>query len=143
MKNLAVLLVAFSVAASPVQAHLGEDGDRIEISYGDLIDRHLRDDGTVGARYHKNKDRYAYFVLFDRNVSILEKIARVDGAEMSEKEIAKFLKANAGRGKWLPSNEANRRRFERSDHKAEAIYEKIDGKPALTFRSLATQKPSD
>src|SRR6266403_2687724 len=95
MKRFFVTLVMISVGVSSVCANLGDGGDRIDDSYGKLAERHLRDDGTVSALYHK--DRYLYFVVFDNGVSVLEKYSRVDGADLSEKEIAKFLKENASR----------------------------------------------
>ena len=69
--------------------------DKIEESYGMLVSRHLRDDGTVDVVYQK--DRYVYAVRFDRGVSVAEEYSRVDKRDLSEKEIARFLKMNAGR----------------------------------------------
>jgi hypothetical protein len=69
----------------------------------------------------------------------LEKCSRVDGADLSEKEIAKFLKANAGRTvTWMrdETGTSKERRFKRSDHKAEATYGKVDDRPTLTVREL-------
>src|ERR1700737_4964450 len=100
------------------------------------MERHLRDDGTVDMLYHK--DRYFYFVVFDKRVSVLERYSRVDGADLSEKEIAKFLKANAARKvTWNPVNtdSSKERKFERSDHKAEATCAKKNGRLTLTVRA--------
>jgi hypothetical protein len=70
MKQIIVVLLTISTGVSSVWANLGDGGDRIDDSYGNLIERHLRDDGTVNTLYHK--DRYLYFVLFDKGVSVLE-----------------------------------------------------------------------
>jgi hypothetical protein len=86
-------------------------------------------------------------VVFDNHVSVLEKYSRVDGAGLSEKEIAKFLKANAGRTvKWIRRDEtgaSKERRFKRSDDKAEATYGKMDGRLTLTVRVVGREKESD
>jgi hypothetical protein len=135
MKRVLVLLLTISTGVNFVCANLGDGGDRIDDSYGNLIARHLRDDGTVSTLYHK--DRYLYFVVFDNGVSVLQKYSRVDGADLSEKEIAKFLKANAGRTvTWIRDETATlkERRFKRSDHKAEATLGKVDGRLTLTVR---------
>ena len=74
-------------------AALGDGADKIEEAYGTLVSRHLRDDGAVDVLYQK--DRYLYAVRFDRGVSVEEEYSRVDKRDLSEKEIAKFLKMNA------------------------------------------------
>jgi hypothetical protein len=77
-------------------------------------------------------------------VSVLEKYSHIKGNDLSEREIARFLKANAGRSvTWTsdatgPSKE---RRFKRSDHKAEATYGKVDDRPTLTVRELHGSTP--
>ena len=132
MKQFLVLVLTVLTSWSPVWANLGDGGDKIEDSYGVIIDRHLRDDGTVSVLYHK--DRYLYFVIFAEGRSVLERYSHAKGTDLSEKEIARFLKANAGGTTWTPDNKTKERRFERSDHKAEATYSKINDRPALTVR---------
>src|SRR5919197_4160515 len=136
MRRFSVLFLTAFAGASSVCANLGEGGDRIDDSYGNLLERHLRDDGTVEVLYHK--DRYLYFVIFDKGKSVLERYSRVDGHDLSDKEIARFLKANAAGAKWTPDNTSTERRFNRSDAKAEAMYGKVDGRPTLTVREVAT-----
>ena len=137
MKQFFVLFLTISAGVSSVCANLGDGGDRIDDSYGNLVERHLRDDGTVSGLYHK--DRYLYFVVFDNGVSVLEKYSRVDGVDLSEREIAKFLKANASRTvTWNrdKTGTSKERRFKRSDHKAEATCGKVDNRLTLTVREL-------
>ena len=137
MKRFFVFFLTISAGVNSVCANLGDGGDRIDDSYGNLIERQLRDDGTVSTLYHK--DRYLYFVLFDNGVSVLEKYSRVDGADLSEKEIAKFLKANTSRKvTWIrdETGTSKERRFKRSDHKAEATCGKVDNRLTLTVREL-------
>jgi len=134
VKRFIVLFLTISAGVSSVCANLGDGGDRIDDSYGNLIERHLLDDGTVSVLYHK--DRYLYFVIFGEGRSVLEKYSHIKGTDLSEKEIARFLKANAARATWTPDNKAKERRFERSDHKAEATYVNTAGRPTLTVREL-------
>jgi hypothetical protein len=144
MKRFFLLFLTISAGVGSVFANLGDGGDGIDDSYGNLVERHLRDDGTVTTLYHKG--RYLYFVVFDNHVSVLERYSRVDGAGLSEKEIAKFLKANAGRTVTWIRNEtgaSKERRFKRSDDKAEATYGKMDGRLTLTVRVVGREKESD
>jgi hypothetical protein len=104
----------FFPIASAVCGALGDGANKIEESYGTLVRRHLRDDGAVEIVYRK--DRYLYRVTFESAVSVAEEYSRVDGANLSEKEIARFLKSNAGpKMTWT---RANATRLERSDHRA-------------------------
>ena len=66
--------------------------------YGNVVERHLRDDGTVSVLYHKSQ--YLYLVIFANGRSVSEGYSRVNGTDLSEKEIAKFLELMppAGRG---------------------------------------------
>jgi hypothetical protein len=137
VKRFFVLFLTISAGVSSVCANLGDGGDRIDDSYGNLIERHLLDDGTVSVLYHK--DRYLYFVIFANGRSVLEKYSHIKGTDLSEKEIARFLKANAAGATWTPDNKAKERRFERSDRKAEATYSNITGRPTLTVRELHTK----
>src|SRR6188474_1621923 len=110
--------ILFLLMARVVCASLGEDGDKIEEAYGGPKSRQLRDNGTVAIIYQK--DRYLYQVVFERGVSISEEYSRVDSAELSEKEIARFLKRNGGaKMPWTRRDTAQGQRFERSDHLAE------------------------
>jgi hypothetical protein len=141
MKQLLVLVLTVLATLSPVRAKLGDGGDRIDASYGSLAERHLRDDGTVSTLYHK--DRYLYFVVFDNGVSVLERYSQVKGGGLSEKEIARFLKANAAGATWLPDNKTKERRFKRSDGKAEATYAPVDGRLTLAVRTKEGRTRSD
>jgi len=137
MKQFIVVLLTIFTVLSPICANLGDGGDRIDDSYGNLVERHLLDDGTVSTLYHK--DPYLYFVVFDKGVSVLERYSHAKGTDLSEKEIAKFLKANAGRtATWMreETGTSKERRFKRSDHKAEATCGKVDDRLTLTVREL-------
>jgi hypothetical protein len=143
MKRFIVVLLTVLTALSPVRANLGDRDERVDDAYGNVVERHLRDDGTVSVLYHKDQGRYLYFVIFSGGRSILEGYSRVKGTDLSEKEIARFLKANAGGGMWMPVGTPNERRFKRSDGKAEATYATVDGRPTLTVRTKEERTRSD
>ena len=130
--NLSIVLL-LAVIASSASASIGDNSDRIEDSYGTIVQRRLRDDGTVSVVYVKG--RYMYLVTFANNRSISESYSHVNGADLSEKEITRFLKANSA-AKWVPTNTGTERRFKTSDGAAEATYGILNGRPALTVRDL-------
>ena len=132
MKLSIVLILAVFVVASSASTGLGDNSDRIEDLYGTIVQRRLRDDGTVSVVYLKG--RYLYLVTFANGRSISESYSHVNGTDFSEREITKFLKANGV--KWLPSNSGVDRRFKTSDGTAEAIYAPVNGRQALTVREL-------
>jgi len=133
MKQSVAVVLAFCVVASSALANLGENSERIEDKYGPIIQRRLRDDGTVSVVYGKGS--YLYMVTFANSQSISESYSRANGKDLSEKEIAKFLKANSA-AKWVASNTGTRRRFKTSDGTAEATYGILNGRPALTVRDV-------
>ena len=133
MKLSILSVLAVFVIASSASARLGDNSDRIEDSYGAIVQRRLRDDGTVSVVYVKG--RYLYLVTFANNRSISESYSHVNGSDLSEKEMAKFLKANVA-GTWVPDNTGGKRRFKSSYGTAEAIYAPVNGRPALTVREL-------
>ena len=134
MKQFLVIALAVITASSSVWANLGDGSDRIGDLYGDLVQRRLRDDGTVGVLYHKGQ--YLYLVVFANDRSVSESYSHMKGTDLSEKEIAKFLKLNSAGGTWIPANTSKERRFKRSDNGAEATYGIASGRRALTVREL-------
>jgi hypothetical protein len=134
MKQLILVVLAVFIALSSVRANLGDSDDRIDDLYGNLVERQLRDDGMVSVLYHK--DRYLYLVIFANNRSVSETYFHVKGTDLSEKEITRFLKANARGATWTLDNTAKERRFKRSDRNAEATYGSVNGRPTLTVREL-------
>jgi len=134
VKQFSLILVAILATLTCGWANLGDSSDRVDDSYGNLVQRRLRDDGTVSVLYHK--DRYLYEVIFANGRSVSETYFNVKGTNLSEKEIMRFLKADAAGATWMPDNTAKERRFKRSDGKAEATYGTVNGRPALTVREL-------
>jgi hypothetical protein len=137
MKRFLVVVLAIVTPMTCGLANLGDGSDKIEDSYGSILQRRLRDDGTISVLYHK--DRYLYQVTFADGRSVSESYFHTKGTDLSEKEIAKFLKANSARATWTPVNTANERRFKRSDGKAEATYGKVNSRPALTVREFSAK----
>ena len=135
MKQSLVVVLTVLAALSPLRANLGDRDERIDEAYGNVVERHLLDDGRVSILYHKDQDRYLYFVIFANGRSVLEGYSHVKGNDLSEKEIARFLKANAAGATWMPAGTPKERRFKRSDDKAEATYATTDGRPTLTVRT--------
>jgi len=133
MKQSIALVLGLCVVASSVLASLGENSERIEDRYGTIAQRRLHDDGTVSVVYAK--DRYLYMVTFANSRSIAESYSRANGRDLSEKEITKFLKANSG-AEWIPLNTGAERHFKTSDGSAEATYGILNGRPALTVRTV-------
>ncbi len=134
MKQFLVVALTLITASTSIQANLGDGSDRLDDLYGNLVQRQLRDDGTVSVLYHKG--RYLYLVIFANGRSISESYSHMNGKDLSEKEIAKFLKLNAAGGTWIPANTPKERRFKRSDNRAEATYGSMSGRRALTVREL-------
>jgi hypothetical protein len=133
MKGPITLVLALCVIAGSASANLGDNSERIEDRYGTMVQRRLQDDGTVSVVYAKG--RYLYMVTFANSRSISESYSRANGKDLSEKEIARFLKANS-RANWVPSNNGTERRFKSSDGTAEATYGILNGRPALTVRDV-------
>jgi hypothetical protein len=133
MKQSIALVLACCAIASWASARLGDNSERIEDAYGTIVQRRLRDDGTVSVVYAKG--RYLYMVTFANSRSISESYSHVKGTDLSEKEIMKFLKANVA-GTWVPDDSGKERRFKSSGGTAEAIYAPVNGRPALTVREL-------
>ena len=134
MKEFSILILAILATVTCGWANLGDGYEKLDDSYGNIVQRKLRDDGTVSVLYHK--DRYLYQVTFADGRSVSESYFHVKGTDLSEKEITKFLKANAAGATWTSNQEAKKRSFKRSDGKAEATYGNVNGRSALTVREV-------
>jgi len=134
VKQFSLILLAILATSTCGWANLGDGSDKVDDTYGNLVQRRLRDDGTVSVLYHK--DRYLYQVTFANGRSVSETYFNLKGTDLTEKEITAFLKANAAKATWTPDSSAKERRFKRSDGKAEATYGPVNGRPALTVREV-------
>src|SRR5262249_33267062 len=131
--SIVPVLAVFAIASS-ASAGLGQNSETIEDSYGTIVQRRLRDDGTVSVVYAKG--RYLYLVTFANERSFSESYSHVNGSDLSEREITRFLKVNAAGATWTADKMGAPHRFKRSDGQAEAIYAPVNGRPALTVREL-------
>jgi hypothetical protein len=134
MKELVLVALMIVTGLSSARGNLGDVSERIDDLYGNLVQRQLRDDGSVSVLYHKG--RYLYLVIFANGRSISESYSHINGTDLSEKEITKFLKVNAAGGTWAPADMSKERRFKRSDNRAEATYGSTNGRRALTVREI-------
>jgi hypothetical protein len=134
VKEFSILILAILATVTCGWANLGDSDDKIEDSYGAILQRRLRDDRTVTVLYHK--DRYLYEVTFANGRSVSETYYHVKGTDLSEKEISRFLKANARGATWTSDNATKERRFKRSDGQADATYGIVNGRQGLTVREL-------
>jgi hypothetical protein len=134
MKELVLVALMVVTGLSSARGNLGDVSERIDDLYGNLVQRQLRDDGSVSVLYHKG--RYLYLVIFANGRSISESYSHINGTDLSEKEITKFLKVNAAGGTWAPADMSKERRFKRSDNRAEATYGSTNGRRALTVREI-------
>jgi hypothetical protein len=134
VKQSSVIVLAILATLTCSWANLGDGDERIEDSYDSILQRRLRDDGTVTVLYHK--DRYLYEVTFANGRSVSERYFHVKGTDLSEKEIMRFLKANAAGATWAAENTGKERRFKRSDGQADATYGIVNGRRGLTVREL-------
>lgn len=134
MKEFSIFILAILATVTCGWANLGDGYEKLDDLYGNIVQRKLRDDGTVSVLYHK--DRYLYQVTFADGRSVSESYFHVKGTDLSEKEITKFLKVNAAGGTWTSNKQAKERSFKRSDGKAEAAYGNVNGRSALTVREV-------
>jgi len=134
VKQSSVIVLAILATLSCSWANLGDGDERIEDAYGSLLQRRLRDDGTVTVLYHK--DRYLYEVTFANGRSVSEIYFHAKGTDLSEREIMRFLKANAAGATWTAENTDKDRRFKRSDGQADATYGTVNGRRGLKVREL-------
>jgi hypothetical protein len=134
VKRSCVIVLAILATLTCSWANLGDGDERIEDAYGSILQRRLRDDGTVTVLYHK--DRYLYEVTFANGRSVSEIYFHVKGTDLSDKEIMRFLKANAAGATWTAENTGKERRFKRSDGQADATYGTVNGRRGLKAREL-------
>jgi hypothetical protein len=134
MRGFCILVLLIAISHSTF-ATLGDDDEKIDAIYGNIVKRHLRDDGTVSVLYHNEK--YYFLVLFKDLRTISEAYSRGDGRKLSDKEISRFLLANAGRSRWPAKAIPSDGKLERADHKAEAAFVDVDGRLMLQVTSKA------
>ena len=137
MKRFLVGILTLVITVASTDADLGDSEAKINAAYGKRLEM-PRIAGNQSHLYEKGE--FIYNVIFRDGVSVFEMYARANQAELSSKEIAAFLKANAAGATWIPANEKPAgREWKRSDHKAKAAYFRLGGRPTLTVME-ATRK---
>jgi hypothetical protein len=134
MKNFVLAVLMILAGSNPLSASLGGRADTSDDRYGDIVERRLLDDGRLNIVYHSG--RYLYSVILANGRSVLERYSHFNGRGLSPKEIDKFLKANSGGATWVPDSTLPEKRYKRSDGRAEATYDEVSGRLALTVRQL-------
>ena len=130
MKRFLLEILTLVITVASARANLGESEAKINAAYGKRLEM-PRIAGNQSHLYERGE--FIYNVIFRDGVSVFEMYARANQAELSSKEIAAFLKANAAGATWIPANEKPAgREWKRSDHKAKAAYFRLGGRPTLT-----------
>src|SRR6476620_11556977 len=118
MKRFLVGILTLVITVASASANLGDSGAKINAAYGKRVEM-PRIAGNQSHLYEKGE--FIYDVIFRDGVSVFEMYARANQGELSSKEIAAFLKANAAGATWIPTEaKPAGREWKRSDHKAKA-----------------------
>jgi hypothetical protein len=139
MKRFLLEILTLVITVASTDAHLGDNEARISASYGKLIQKLPRSDATVTNLYEKGD--YNYMVVLRGGISVFEMYAHANQTDLSSKEIATFLKANAAGAAWVAvDNKGAGREWKRSDHKAKASYFRLGGGPTLTVMEATSKR---
>ncbi len=119
---------------SDALARIGQTEEQVSALFGNSIDPGTPDkDGVTTNMYKNPSGEYLALVQFRKGHSIAEAYSRVDGGQLSEKEMSIFLQGNAGGKEW--TKDPNKLAWERSDHRAKAWYETLSGRPTLLIQA--------
>ena len=135
MKPILILAAAIVTGmSSQAFARIGQTEEQVSALFGKPIDAGKPDkDGVTTNMYKNPSGEYHALVQFLKGHSIAEAYSRVDGAELSEKEMSIFLQGNSGGKEW--KKDPTKLAWERSDHHAKAWYETLSGKPTLLIQA--------
>jgi hypothetical protein len=141
VKPIFLLLASIAIVAS-VRANIGENEEKINSSYGNRIERRIRDKngkdtaqlekgGTISDLY--DQGNYLFLVVFEEDLSVFEMYGRKDNQPLKPQESFRFLRANDGGVGWTVLNEKEQI-FERADHRLRAEFREMAGRPTLIVR---------
>ena len=135
MKPILILIAAIVLGLSnDAFARIGQTEEQVRALFGKPIDAGTPDKEGVTTNMYKNPTgEYHALVQFLKNHSIAEAYSRVDGGELSEKELSAFLQGNSGGKEWI--KDPRKLAWERSDHRAKAWYETLSGRPTLLIQA--------
>lgn len=115
-------------------ARIGQTEEQVSALFGRSIDAGTPDKEGVTTNIYKNPSgEYLALVQFLKGHSIAEAYSRVDGRQLSEKEMSIFLQGNSGGKEWI--KDPNKLAWERSDHRAKAWYETLSDRPTLLIQA--------
>jgi len=133
MKHILILAAAIVLGLSgQAFARIGQTEEQVRALFGKPIDPGTPDKGVTTNMYKNPTGEYYALVQFLKDHSIAEAYSRVDGAKLSEKEMAIFLQGNSGGKEWI--RDPRKLAWERSDHRAKAWSETLSGRPTLLIQ---------
>jgi hypothetical protein len=135
MKSILILAAATVIATGgPAFARIGQTEEQVSALFGKPIDAGTPDKEGVTTNMYKNPSgEYHALVQFLKGHSIAEAYSRVDGHELSEKEMEIFLQGNSGGKEW--AKDPRKLAWERSDHRVKAWHETLSGIPTLLIQA--------
>jgi hypothetical protein len=135
MKNIMMIATAILLGlSSDAFARIGQTEEQVTALFGKPIDAGTPDKEGVTTNMYKNPSgEYHALVQFQKGRSIAEAYSRVDGGELSEKEMSIFLQGNSGGKDWI--KDPRKLAWERSDHRATAWCETLSGRPTLLIQA--------
>ena len=135
MKNIMIVTAAIVLGfGSDAFARIGQTEEQVSALFGKSIDPGTPDKEGVTTNMYKNPSgEYHALVQFLKGHSIAEAYSRVDVGKLSEKEMSIFLQGNSGGKEWI--KDPSKLAWERSDHRAEAWYETLSGRPTLLIQA--------
>ena len=127
------IAVCCAVLGSSALARLGDTEKQIFTLYGKPIKTPTRDEEGVITKIYRVKN---YFILveLEEGKSISEAYGHMDGTPLYNKEISAFLDVNSD-GKTWGEKLGSKKRWDRSDKGAEAVYLNLGGQSMLWIRS--------
>jgi hypothetical protein len=135
MKTTMIIVAAIVLSlSSNAFARIGQTEEQVSALFGRSIDAGTPDKEGVTTNIYKNPSgEYLALVQFLKGHSIAEAYSRVDGRQLSEKEMSIFLQGNSGGKEWI--KDPNKLAWERSDHRAKAWYETLSDRPTLLIQA--------
>ena len=128
-----VIAVSCVALGSSARARLGDTEKQISALYGKPTRTPTQDEEGVITKIYRVKN---YFILTElkEGKSIAEAYAHMDGTPLYNKEINAFLDVNSNGMTWA-EKPGPKKRWDRSDKGAEAVYMNLGGQPMLWIRS--------
>jgi len=136
MKQLLILAATGIIALSTqTEARIGNTEEQVNALMGKPTDPGKPDSDGITTNMYKNRTgEYIAVVQFLKGRSVAEAYSRTDKHQLSEKELSIFLEGNSGGNKW-EKKPGKKSSWIRSDHRAVAWYETVNGYPTLMVQT--------